>query len=111
MSIGEATIQPRRKALCFEDQHSFTGVLQKYGYDVERHNHSAILSGLTEHVTRAILDRKVEIIYADFYLAFNRQKETVPTGTASLSGQGSANRVQSRSYCLARTDQNGSKQK
>ena len=56
--------------MCFEDQHYFTGILQKYGYDVERHNHSAILSGLTEHVTRAILDRKGEVIYADFYLAF-----------------------------------------
>ena len=56
----------RPRAVCIEDRHGFAEELIKLGFDVERHNHLAVPSGLMEHITRELLNRHIHFMYIDF---------------------------------------------
>ena len=51
--------------MCIEDRHGFAEELIKLGFDVERHNHLAVPSGTTEHITRELLNRHIQFMYVD----------------------------------------------
>ena len=65
-----------KRALCFEDRHHVTEVLQKHGFVVERRRQKEVTTGLVGHVSRLILDRMIAFIYVDFPLHLARREES-----------------------------------